>query len=1252
MLKDLYEALQNLSAQQGDSVEELFVDKIVDLKLAEKYDDNVEYQNKELKEKYLSLEPESALSWNLLDTLQEIPNFENLDITTNNNVFKMPEYQQKTHLKFNRKGMDGNIISFHEQIKYDELMLSNNDKVFSLKRKIDPNVNKITGASENKPFLPGLNNADKYSFNKDSEDDFAKLHKDDLGLFDIPPSMKRGIKPLLGDDNSHEEKSNENLASLLQLENSIDAKEELEIIRKDILQRIETNNDNVVSESLHKLRNLLETTKDKDKKAVDELLPETISFGRVNKKLTNSNNNNVQIHWAHEVNINHHIPNFDELVPHPARTWPFELDTFQKEAILHLEQGDSVFVAAHTSAGKTVVAEYAIAMSKRNMTKTIYTSPIKALSNQKFRDFKTAFEDIEIGLITGDVQINKDADCLIMTTEILRSMLYKGADLLRDIEFVIFDEVHYINDQERGVVWEEVIIMLPPYVKFVLLSATVPNTFEFANWIGRTKQKNIYVISTPKRPVPLEINIWAKDKILPVINPNREFLDYNFKRHIQLLQPKAVDNKNDKKKPGEVKKKVIGTRFQNFNGPSKNTWPSLLGDLKKQNLLPAVIFVFSQKRCSEYADQLANSNFINAKESSHVRMLIDRSINRLKKEDRELPQILAISALLQKGIAVHHGGLLPIVKELVEILFAEGFIKVLFATETFAMGLNLPTRTVVFSEIRKHDGNQQRYLTPGEFTQMAGRAGRRGLDDCGTVIVMSYKDPLNSLSFKEVTLGKPTKLESQFRLTYNMIVNLLRIESLKMEDMIQFSFGEDKKQQQKLEIKAKEVGYEEILESDILKNLKVNCSSCTSEGLDEFLFLLKEIETIQKDILELYPSSKSVLVNIETGRVIVYRSISNNKVAYNVGIIFKNTNSKGSIVVMNITEDLFIDFGIDANTSNFYIPYIPELKMFEHKFQLGEQFIMKDINLMDVEYLTNSKNRNVLFMALSNDEEKQETVNRQSKNILKSLDPVKFKGMIDIDLSQLMLKQQKLKQKLIVSERKLTKCDNYKLHLFEKWQISEALKETKSIVDSELKLLPDYENRLLVLKELGFVDESHNVELKGRVACEISVGFELVITEILLDNFMSDLSPEEIVALLSCFIFNGSDRVTDEQPLLTHNMLNGRAKIEETYNRFLELSSKHKIPMLIEESDFLMRNRFQLSNVVYQWASGISFAEIMKISPQSEGTIVRVINRLNELCKQLKNASIIIGNSELHAKFTTAQDSINRDIVFAASLYL
>jgi antiviral helicase SKI2 len=417
------------------------------------------------------------------------------------------------------------------------------------------------------------------------------------------------------------------------------------------------------------------------------------------------------------VDINQELTNFHELVPNMAREWPFELDTFQKEAVYHLEQGDSVFVAAHTSAGKTVVAEYAIALAAKHMTKAIYTSPIKALSNQKFRDFRNVFDDV--GILTGDVQINPEASCLIMTTEILRSMLYRGADLIRDVEFVIFDEVHYVNDLERGVVWEEVIIMLPDHVNLILLSATVPNTKEFANWVGRTKKKDIYVIATPKRPVPLEHYIWASKQMFKIVNAQKTFLMQGWKDANDSLQKKkdtrpSVVPSNQRGGPnarggqrgGPAQRGGPPQRGGRGGGQrghqkavvprsapgamrsaaqDKNIWVHLVQHLKKENLLPACIFVFSKKRCEENADALSNIDYCNQTEKSAIHMIVEKSIARLKPEDRQLPQIRRIRELLSRGLAVHHGGLLPIVKEVVEILFAKTLVKVLFATETFAM---------------------------------------------------------------------------------------------------------------------------------------------------------------------------------------------------------------------------------------------------------------------------------------------------------------------------------------------------------------------------------------------------------------------------------------------------------------------------------------------------------------------------------------------------------------------------------------
>lgn len=600
---------------------------------------------------------------------------------------------------------------------------------------------------------------------------------------------------------------------------------------------------------------------------IDSMLPVEFPALEPHGALAASSSKRGGREWAHMVDVKREITNFRELVPDMAREWPFELDTFQKEAVYHLENGDSVFVAAHTSAGKTVVAEYAIALAAKHMTKAIYTSPIKALSNQKFRDFREIFD--EVGILTGDVQIAPEASCLIMTTEILRSMLYRGADLIRDVEFVIFDEVHYVNDLERGVVWEEVIIMLPEHVTLILLSATVPNTYEFASWVGRTKRKDIYVISTPKRPVPLEHYLWANKGIHKIVDSEKKFLENGWKDANMAMSGR------DKIKPPVAAASSTGGRGDARGGrggnqrggvqrggpqrgsaqqrgrgggpprashtpghmgrggrpggrttaaQDKTLWVHLVQFLKKETLLPACIFVFSKKRCEENADALSNQDFCTATEKSAIHMIIEKSIARLKPEDRVLPQILRLRDLLGRGIAVHHGGLLPIVKEVVEMLFAQTLVKVLFATETFAMGLNLPTRTVVFSGYRKHDGHSFRNLLPGEYTQMAGRAGRRGLDTVGSVIIVApggdEAPPVTEL--RQMILGDPSKLRSQFRLTYNMILNLLRVEALKIEEMIKRSFSEHATQQL-LPEHEKQV---KISEADLAKIKREPCDVC------------------------------------------------------------------------------------------------------------------------------------------------------------------------------------------------------------------------------------------------------------------------------------------------------------------------------------------------------------------------------------------------------------------------------------------
>ena len=865
MATDLLDAIKALQIKDEDDDEKDFSldDMLMEPRPRKRPKKASDALKKSLEETFLN--PPTSFNTEWLNKLQQYVNWPLCSGATDffrrrwdvpidyNGVYEMAPTQSRTIIRFTREGLEGKVTGYKEVTVPANSATAKNST--SLLRKPANRADFVRGAAGFFPFAPGgLDGVQAVADLEDQaiqESQRAKgtkrialdrvINFTSGGLLEIPPGFTRGL-----DFTKAPKKDDESAAK--QVEDTLGAEPD-EFIEADEIEERQANG--VSGDKDHS-----EESDDEAEKDIDSLLPVEFPALEPHGLLAASTAKKGR-QWAHMVDVKKDITNFSELVPDMARTWPFELDTFQKEAVYHLENGDSVFVAAHTSAGKTVVAEYAIALAAKHMTKAVYTSPIKALSNQKFRDFRHEFDDV--GILTGDVQINPEASCLIMTTEILRSMLYRGADLIRDVEYVIFDEVHYVNDLERGVVWEEVIIMLPEHVTLVLLSATVPNTYEFASWVGRTKKKDIYVISTPKRPVPLEHYLWADKAMHKIVDADKKFLDRGWKAANTAMSGKekalpasgTQGTSNQRGGPasrggrgqgqrggpqqgnqqrGGAQQRGRGTTQRGQGNiartgrgggrttaaQDRNVWVHLVQHLKKQNLLPACIFVFSKKRCEENADALSNLDFCTASERSAIHMMIERSVARLKPEDRILPQIRRLRELLARGIAVHHGGLLPIVKEVVEILFARTLVKVLFATETFAMGLNLPTRTVVFSGFRKHDGRSFRDLLPGEYTQMAGRAGRRGLDPVGSVIIVTQgsEEAPPAATLKQMILGDPTKLRSQFRLTYNMILNLLRVEALKIEEMIKRSFSENATQallpDQEKQVKLSEAGLAKI----------------------------------------------------------------------------------------------------------------------------------------------------------------------------------------------------------------------------------------------------------------------------------------------------------------------------------------------------------------------------------------------------------------------------------------------------------
>ncbi|KAK4161213.1 NUC185 domain-containing protein [Cladorrhinum sp. PSN259] len=684
----------------------------------------------------------------------------------------------------------------------------------------------------------------------------------------------------------------------------------------------------------------------------------------------------------------------------------------------------------------------------------------------------------------------------------------------------------------------------------------------------------------------------------------------------------------------------------------KNLWVHLVQFLKKQTLLPACIFVFSKKRCEENADALSNQDFCTAQEKSAIHMTIEKSIARLKPEDRVLPQIIRLRELLSRGIAVHHGGLLPIVKELVEILFAQTLVKVLFATETFAMGLNLPTRTVVFSGYRKHDGHSFRNLLPGEYTQMAGRAGRRGLDTVGSVIIVppGGDDAPPVTDLRQMILGEPSKLRSQFRLTYNMILNLLRVEALKIEEMIKRSFSEHATQQL-LPEHEKAV---KLSEADLAKVKRDSCPVCDVH-MDEYHQAGEDYKKLTEDLYRALLAIPIGRKMFSPGRLIVW----NKEGVRTPGMLLAEGASVKSSATSLMVHVLEIKTNREIRNDTDLLPFVLPLR--KHLTPLPQA--KKHINtktlhvpLNEVICLTRHIVKGVapeIFHGGEGYNKAKEILHQICKSWTTDIwDEMDMGRIKSLAIHDIIGKRQEAETKLVKSPA--VECKSFLKHYamcHDQWLIRTQIDQLRqSLSDQNLQLLPDYEQRIQVLKDLSFIDDETRIQLKGKVACEIHSGDELVLTELILENVLADYEPAEIAALLSAFVFQEK---TDSVPKLTANLERGMKTIVELSEKVNNVQTLHQVIQTSDESnDFVSKPRFGLMEVVYEWARGVSFKNITNLTDVLEGTIVRTITRLDETCREVKNAARIIGDPELYQKMTVAQELIRRDITAVASLYM
>ncbi|PWN35989.1 putative MTR4-involved in nucleocytoplasmic transport of mRNA [Meira miltonrushii] len=955
------------------------------------------------------------------------------------------------------------------------------------------------------------------------------------------------------------------------------------------------------------------------------------------------------------VPLSSHVP-----LEKPAKEYPFTLDPFQRAAISSIERGESVLVSAHTSAGKTVVAEYAIAQCLKNGQRVVYTSPIKALSNQKFRELQKEFKDV--GLMTGDVTINAEASCLVMTTEILRSMLYRGSEIMREVAWVVFDEIHYMRDSERGVVWEETIILLPRKVRYVFLSATIPNAMQFARWIAQIHVQPCHVVYTDFRPTPLQHYLFPTggDGIHLVVDEKGTFREDNFQKAMGALSdgrgedPAAADSGRGKQK-GQTKK-------GGQKGPSDIY--KIIKMIMVKNYNPVIVFAFSKKECESLALQMSKLEFNTKEEKEMVSLVFNNAIGALHEEDRSLPQIEHILPLLQRGIGIHHGGLLPILKEIIELLFQEGLIKVLFATETFSIGLNMPAKTVVFTAVRKWDGKEFRNLSSGEFIQMSGRAGRRGLDDRGIVIMM-FDEKLEPASAKTMVKGEADRLNSAFHLGYNMVLNLMRVEGISPEFMLERCFFQYQSAASVPELENELREAKDAADAIVVPQ---------EEETNEYFDLHKQLDELNRNFRDITTHPDYSLTFLQPGRLvkIKYEDIDFGWCCV-VNYQKKHSAAKGKPAAPQesehsqyIVECLMhvarggsvptmrdVVRGSSTLASSGLHPVDPD--------QDGEMVVVP-VLLSTVQMISGLRLK--LPKELRSRDARQQVKHRlrelfnrfpskgKDAKGIPLLDPVKDMKITDDDFKSLLGKiailEERLSQTALYGSKDLPALyEAYK----SKEDANEKVNSLKKRLDEahSVMQLDELKCRKRVLRRLGFTTNDDIVEKKGRVACEISTGDELLLTEMIFNGVFNELTPEQCAALLSCFVFNEK---SEQQIRLKEDLAGPLRIMQDSARRIAKVSIESRLP--VNEEEYVAGFRVELMDAVMQWCKGAKFSEICKLTDIFEGSIIRAFRRLAELIRQMEQAANAIGNTELKEKFEAARSKLEREksIIFSPSLYL
>ncbi len=874
--------------------------------------------------------------------------------------------------------------------------------------------------------------------------------------------------------------------------------------------------------------------------------------------------------------------------------FPFPLDDFQIEAIKAINSGNSLVLTAPTGSGKTLIGEFAIHRGLSHGSRVFYTTPLKALSNQKFRDFANQFGENSVGLLTGDININRDAPILVMTTEIFRNMLYGEFDQFDDpllnLESVILDECHYMNDPQRGTVWEETIIHCPTRTQIIALSATISNADQLQNWIEKVHGPTV-LVNSDTRPVPLEFNFCSAKGLHPLLNNKGNGIHPNCKI---WRSPK-----------GQKKRGKQGRITQ----PKSPTIAFVISKLAERNMLPGIYFIFSRRGCDKAVENIKDLSLVSYSEAKLISQRLDIYLENNKEGIKDKSHCEA----LRRGIASHHAGLLPAWKELVEELFQKGLIKVVFATETLAAGINMPARTTIISSLSKRTEDGHRLLFSSEFLQMSGRAGRRGKDSQGYVVTLQTRFE-GAKEASALAISKPNPLQSQFTPSYGMVLNLLQNYSLdKSKELIKRSFGSF--------LYLGESSAEKIILNNLDKDLvelKKSTSNISWQDFDNYEKLknrLKEERRLFK-ILEKQAAEKlseeitNALPYIKDGSLISIKAPQ------------LNMKVVPALICKKIYDEKKIKSLLCLTIDNLFILIKPSYLV----------NIFPDLEVVDILNLQEPK------MHFSGELVRGDN---QSQIIVKRL--LEVSGKNDLLTPQYDLTTEVLEQKRLISNLETT-INNHPAHRF--GDTRRLKKYRKKIIEveqeiiSRTNILEDKENYnwriftdlIKILNHFGCLNDLELTEV-GQSVSAIRSENELWVGLVLISGYLDDLDPPDLASIIQAIC------VDVRRPNLWCNF-KPSLKVIDVFNeleglRKLVLSKQNKFH--IETPIFL---DIELTGIISEWARGKKWQDLIFNTSLDEGDVVRILRRSIDVLSQIQYCVGV--SNKLKNKAKQALKAINR----------